>query len=154
MMNRSNLAYDIEEQIELQPQKEKKTEQKQKHSFRAVKYVLILTVAAIYLISKHVAVYETEKRIKDLQTEIAEIDGYTRQKTFELEQSTDLAAIEEKATNELGMQRPENYQIEYVNVELDDVTEVTQNDVEGFANRFGAFMSNLKKNIVGIFSFK
>ena len=109
-------------------------------------------MAAYYMISKNVAVYETEQEIKSLQSEISELESYTSQRAFELEQSIDLTTIEKIAKTRLNMQRPEQYQIEYVNVERDDVTEVTAGEVEGLSNRLKKAAQSLKRNMAGIFS--
>ena len=70
---------------------------------------------------------------------------------MEINQKLDMSVIEEKAINELGMQRPDNSQIVYVNVKQDTYTEISdkasnkekilklvKNTVEGIAEYFGA----------------
>ena len=153
-MEYSNLAYKLDEEIGFEEKKsassaKRKTE---KRNFKPIIYVVVLCMAAYYMISKNVAVYETEQEIKKLQGEISELESYTSQRAFELEQSIDLKTVEDVAKTRLNMQRPEQYQIEYVNVIRDDVTEVTADEVEGVQNKMKKAATSLKRNMAGIFS--
>ena len=69
-----------------------------------------------------------------------------------MERNIDLSEVEEIATTELGMQRPESYQVIYVNVDKDDFSEVTAKDVEGAGNDIKELFRVLKENIVELFS--
>lgn len=153
-MANSNLAYELfEEQEErLSPRKAPIQKPAAKKNFMPIIYALVLSLAAFYMISKNVALYETNQQIKQLQKQLSNIEAYTSQRIFELEHSTDLAAVEEIARTRLNMQRPEQYQIEYVSIDRDDVTEVTANEVEGIRSKFNGAKKNLKRNIVGIFT--
>ena len=153
-MGYSNLAYDVwEDELNEQKKETKKVNAKKtKKNFKPIVYVLILSVAAYYMISKNVVLYETNQEIKDKQQQITNLETYISQRTFELEQSVDLATIEQEASQRLNMQRPQSYQIEYVSVARADVTEVTANDVEGVKNKVGKAAKGLKRNIIGIFS--
>lgn len=115
-------------------------------------YSVTLAFSAIFMISKFVAVYDTEQEIKALTKNLEQKQSYTSQKIFEMEQSVDLTEVEKIASTELGMQRPEKHQIIYVDVKTNDVTEVTASDVEGIKNRSASFFDTLWKNIKGIFS--
>ena len=97
-------------------------------------------------------VYETEQEIESLQKQLADLESYTSQKVFELEQSVDLATVEEIATTRLNMQRPEKYQTVYVNIKQDDVTEVNASQVEGVKNSVSNAADSLKRNLLGIFN--
>lgn len=117
-------------------------------------YIVTLAFSAMFMISKFVAVYDTEQEIKTLKKNLEQKQSYTSQKIFEMEQSVDLTEVEKIASTELGMQRPEKHQIIYVDVKTNDVTEVTASDVEGIKNRSAGFFDKLKENIIGIFSIK
>lgn len=155
-MGYSNLAYKYEEDYYLKEKVNnvKKPAQKQtkKRNFTPIICALVLSMAAYYMISKNVELYETNQKIKSLQNELTTLETYTSQRIFELEQSVDLATIEEIATTRLNMQRPEQYQIEYVSIDRDDVTEITADEVEGVKSRVGNAAKNLKRNLVGIFT--
>ena len=63
-----------------------------------------------------------------------------------------MTTVERVAKTRLNMQRPEQYQIEYVNVMRDDVTGVTAGEVEGMQNKVKKATESLKRNMAGIFS--
>ena len=155
-MGYSNLAYKYEENyyVKKDSKNVNKPEPKQakKKNFTPIICALVLSLAAYYMISKNVELYETNQNIKALQNELTALETYTSQRIFELEQSVDLATVEEIATTRLNMQRPEQYQIEYVSIDRDDVTEITADEVEGVKSRVGNATKNLKRNLVGIFT--
>ena len=155
-MGYSNLAYKYEEDYSFREETQKKAEAKvvkvKKKNFTPIICALVLSMAAYYMISKNVELYETNQNIKSLQKELTQLETYTSQRIFELEQSVDLATVEEIATTKLNMQRPEQYQIEYVSIERDDVTEITAGEVEGVKSRVGNATKNIKRNLIGIFT--
>jgi len=97
---------------------------------------VMLALCAGFMISRNVAVYESRKEVESLQKELNQLKEYSSQKAFELDQNLDLELIEETAKKKLGMTRPEKYQIVYVNIKQDDVTEVTAKEVEGIKGAF------------------
>ena len=117
-------------------------------------YMGIIALSAAFMISKFVAVNETAGEIKRLNNELDSMRAYTSQRVFELEQSIDLSEVEEIATTRLGMQRPESYQIIYVNVDKNDISEVTAGDVEGAKNDVKSFAGKIKENIMELFGIK
>ncbi len=155
-MGYSNLAYKYEEDYSFEEKAQKSAQSTakkvKKKNFTPIVCALVLSVAAYYMISKNVELYETKQNIKSLQNELTALETYTSQRIFELEQSVDLATIEEIATTKLNMQRPEQYQIEYVSIERDDVTEITAGEVEGVKSRVGNATKNLRRNLIGIFT--
>ena len=155
-MGYSNLAYKYEEDYSFEEKAQKRAaataKKTKKKNFTPIVCALVLSMAAYYMISKNVELYETKQNIKSLQNELTALETYTSQRIFELEQSVDLATVEEIATTKLNMQRPEQYQIEYVSIERDDVTEITAGEVEGVKSRVGNATKNLKRNLIGIFT--
>ncbi len=155
-MGYSNLAYKYEEDYSFEEKSQKRAvataKKTKKKNFTPIVCALVLSMAAYYMISKNVELYETKQNIKSLQKELTALETYTSQRIFELEQSVDLATVEEIATTKLNMQRPEQYQIEYVSIERDDVTEITAGEVEGVKSRVGNATKNLKRNLIGIFT--
>lgn len=138
-----NLAYDFEYygntarvQTKVQEHKQKgKTKAKTKKAdmYKTVSIcAIMLSLCAGFMISRNVAVYESKNEVITLQKELNELKEYSSQKAFELEQSIDLEEIEKWARTERNMTKPEKYQIVYVNIKQDDITEVKANDVEGF----------------------
>ena len=117
-----------------------------------IAYMLIIAFSASFMISKYVAVNETASEIRALSKELENTRAYTSQRVYEMERNIDLSEVEESATTELGMQRPESYQVIYVNVDKDDFSEVTAKDVEGAGNDIKELFRVLKENIVELFS--
>ncbi|MBS7298180.1 MAG: hypothetical protein KIG65_03790 [Eubacteriales bacterium] len=115
-------------------------------------YVVMVILAAVFMIGKNVSEYESELKIKSLEKELAAVESYTSQKLYELEENIDLNAVEEAATTRLGMQRLSKNQTVYVNVKQDDVCELTANEVEGIKNRVAEAAVDLKQNVIGLFS--
>ncbi len=149
MRYNDNLAYDYEIQGNTARVKTKVQEHKQqpkaKAKFKTAKLhktvsicAIMLALCAGFMISRNVAVYEKRNEAMTLQKDLNKLKEYSSQKAFELEQSIDLEEIERWAREERNMTRPEKYQIVYVNIKQDDVTEVRAKDVEGF-NLFGIF---------------
>lgn len=120
-------------------------------NFFVVCAIVLISMAAYFMISKNVQVHETADKIKSLEKELSMLESKSSQKIFELEQSVDLDEVEKIATTRLNMQRPEKYQTVYINVPVDDVTEVTSNDSEGIANNVGSVAEHMKRNFFGIF---
>ncbi len=114
--------------------------------------IVVMAISASFMISKFVTVHETQQKIAALEKNLSTIESQTSQQIFDLEQSVDLTEIEREATTRLGMQRPEKYQIIYVNVKQDDVTEMTAGEVEGFKNWLTASLKSIGSYIVELFS--
>lgn len=117
-------------------------------------YVVMIILAAVFMIGKNVAEYESELKIKSLEKELAAIESYTSQKLYELEENIDLTAVEEAAKTRLGMQKLSKNQTVYVNVKQEDVCELTAKEVEGVRNRVAEAAVDLKQNVIGLFSIK
>lgn len=149
-----NLAYKIEPQEKERPIKKMKSpkQAKQKLNLKVVFFAVMISFSAYFMISKQVAVFETAKEVENLQTQLETMKSTEVQKNFELEQSVDLAEVEEVATTKLNMQRPEQNQKVYVNVTGSDVTEITAKEAEGVKNKITDAAQAVKKNIIGIFS--
>lgn len=121
-------------------------------TFLRILYMGAIAFSATFMISKFVAVNDTASKIKSLNRELENIRAYTSQKIFEMERSVDLSEVEKIATTKLGMQRPESYQMIYVDVAQNDVAGVTADEVEGAGNSVKAFFSKVKQNIIELFS--
>ncbi|MBP3360506.1 MAG: hypothetical protein J6N52_06615 [Clostridia bacterium] len=119
-----------------------------------IMYMAVIAFSATFMISKFVTVNDTAGRIQSLNKELASTRSYTSQRIFEMERSVDLSEVEEIASSRLGMQRPESYQMIYVDVEQEDVSEVTAGEVEGAKNELKSMFSKLARNIIELFSIK
>lgn len=161
-MTNGNLAYKKQvvtkqirpERIENRYVKDTDEMVRRRVTFLRILYMGAIAFSATFMIAKFVAVNDTASEIKSLNRELESIRSYTSQKIFEMERNIDLSEVEEIATTKLGMQRPETYQMVYVDVPQDDVSDVTADDVEGAGNTVKSFFSKLGENIVGLFSIK
>jgi len=162
----ANLAYDYDEQIykgweEVERQREihkrKKEERIRRRNrqffVKLIFFCIMIFTSSVFMISRIIEYDNTEKRISLLEDQLKEAEAYTAQKTFELEQSVDLAKIEEIATTKFGMQRAEKYQIVYLNMKKEDKTDVTAKEVEGITNNIYKKSEYVKDNVKGIFKF-
>ena len=161
-MSNGNLAYKKRvitkpirpERIENRYVKDTEEMVRRRVTFLRILYVGAIALSAAFMISKFVAVNDTASEIKSLNKELEGIRAYTSQKIFEMERSVDLSEVEEIASTELRMQRPESYQMIYVDVPRDDKSGITADEVEGAGNDVKEFFSKLKENIVELFSIK
>lgn len=162
-MEYGNLAY---KEYEYAPVKKKRPQQnkadKRKHdqmlnrmkNIRRICATVAVALSAGFMISEFVAVNETKQQVAVVEKQLASAEALTAQKMFELERSVDLSEIEEEATTRLGMKRPDKYQIIYLNVKQDNVTEKTSLEVEGLPSRIATGLKNIGSNIVEFFSIK
>ncbi len=143
-----------QEQIKQRRREERARREENKNTRRKLGYIFVAGLAFSFLIAKTVAVSDTEKRIRDLTEELSVQQTYTSEKTFELEQKVSLTAIEDAAMARLGMQRPDKTQVVYLDIEKDDYTERTVQEVEGIGNKVGTSLKNAKQTIINIFTLK
>lgn len=163
-MNYGNLAYKMPEEREKRapikkPKKKparrtRKQMALRKKMMRRVCVIAAIAVSAGYMISQFVTVNEADRQIESLKKRLTNTEAVTSQMIFDMEQSVDLTEIEKQATTRLGMQRPEKYQIIYVNVKQDDMTEKTADEVEGTGNRIMGMINSAGSYIVNFFSIK
>ncbi|MCH5211189.1 MAG: hypothetical protein J1F01_09545 [Oscillospiraceae bacterium] len=123
-------------------------------NLRRICAIVVVALSAGFMISQFVTVNETGQEIASLTKQLNELESATSQMIFNMEQSVDLAEIEKEATTRLGMQRPEKYQMIYVNVKQDDMTEKTAGEVEGLGNSVTSALKKIGGNIVQFFSIK
>ena len=149
-----NEAYEIEVNAKRRKANQAKQQEIRKNRTLIVCYVMMLLLAAVFMICKNISEYEGEIEIKKLEKEKAEIMSYISQKTFELEENVDLNTVEEIASSRLGMQRPTKNQTVYVNIKREDVCELTSKEVEGVKHRMQKTASGIKQNVIGSFSLR
>lgn len=114
--------------------------------------VIVVSLAAIFMIVQFIKVNETQTALNAARDKFRFEEAVTAQKSFELEQSIDLSKIEQEATSRLGMRLPEKHQVVYLDVQKDDTTERTADEVEGVTNRFVSGVKYIISHIVEFFS--
>lgn len=130
----------------------RKREQKELSYAAKIMLVLVTAVSAVFMIIQYVTANDTRSTLKETAQQYEFEKSVTAQKSFELEQSIDLAKIESEAVTRLGMKRPEKHQIVYLDVKKSDVTVKTADEVEGFSNRIKEFIESIKSNMIEFFS--
>lgn len=160
-MRYDNLAYALdnevyEQRVKAEKQKIKENRRKEitKNRVLIVSYVIMLALAAAFMICRNVSEYDGRVEIRNLEKQKAEILSYISQKTFELEENIDLNTVEEIASSRLDMQRPTKNQTVYVNIKRDDVCELTAKEVEGVGPRVQKAANGIKQNVIGSFSIR
>lgn len=122
--------------------------------FRRTIGILMICAAAAFMITKYVQLDALDREVKTLSKEVESMRSVTSQKIKEMDQGLDLEYIEEKAIDDLNMQRPEKYQQIYVDVKRDDVTDVTAGDAESFRTIAGEAVGGFVSNIIDRFSIR
>ena len=130
-------AYKYERVYEEQKKKVKKGVSKKRRTkgFRSNALAIIaVTGLAFILLFRYACITEMSSQLTKLKGKYDEVQSVAVAKEFELEQEVDLKKVEETATTELGMQRPEKHQIVYVDMQNSDYTEGAEsaNDGSGF----------------------
>ena len=92
---------------------------KNKRKRNALKGIAIFGVA-IAIVYRYVAISNVNMEVIKLKNELNEINTMNAQLMLAAEKSIDLKEIEKYATEELGLQKPQNYQIEYINLDKQD----------------------------------
>lgn len=89
-------------------------------------------------------IIQASSRVSELQAELEQAKEDNNQKMLDLEKSLDLKKVEEIATTQLGMKRPEKYQIVYVDVQQSNYGEVAKQDSPApVQSTFGAIRQSI-----------
>jgi len=88
--------------------------------------VAALFVMASALIYFNVMMLRAASQVESLKDELALITEANTQKEMKISQKLDFKTIEDKAINELGMQRPDNSQIVYLGVQQTSYSEIAE----------------------------
>ncbi len=75
------------------------------------------------MIFRYTVILESNNEIEKLKAECAAIEAKNQAMQTKIERELELGALEKYATEELGMMRPENSQIFYIDMRLGDDTE-------------------------------
>ncbi|MEG0229675.1 MAG: hypothetical protein RR549_04650 [Oscillospiraceae bacterium] len=107
---------------------------KVKKKISAAKYiffsVVLLAVMSVFVYS-HVQLNESTALVSEYTKKLEKAKSEEELLDVELERLLSVKNIEKYATNELGLCKPENYQIEYIRTEEENKIKVT-NENQGF----------------------
>lgn len=133
-MANTNLAYDLSA-FEPAPKKQEKPELKVMHSRRymmsmllsprvMVGFVIVVVMVSLILVNQ-AQLNEITAEINSLNKQLEILQSDNVKLTSELESTLSLDAVREQASNELGMQRLDRYQTEYIILHKEDNIELT-----------------------------
>ncbi|MBR2476888.1 MAG: cell division protein FtsL [Clostridia bacterium] len=134
----------VEENIEARASRRSSRKAAFMKRVRAFSVFFCIFAIAIGLLVTNAIIIEKTSTLNDMQTQLTELREENKKKTIDIESNLDHKRIEDIAINELGMKRPDKYQVVYVNVEQNDYAEVMQQpEQSGFTSTFGVIGAGL-----------
>lgn len=164
-VNRGTEAYDLSlfepkpaKIVELKPNKKLLKAQKKKAKIQAfLNTVATLCVAAVtvsvlgLMIASRVRMTELDSVINQREQRIVELQSEKTRLTDELARKVSTKSVEEYATNTLGMQKVEAYQIEYISVDDGDKVELADGGSDSILESIGSAVSNFFGQLAYLF---
>lgn len=113
----------------------------------AVIAVLIISVVASAFIYINVMALRASTKIESLEKELALAIDQNKQKEIEINRNLDLNVIEKKAIEKLGMQKPDNNQIIYIDVKKGSYSQAVnpKGDTSSFMMGIKEFLISIKE---------
>ena len=95
----------------------------------------VLKIAAVFLVGctliyRNAMILEANQKISNMQSQYENLVSQNQAIATKIEQSVELGALEEKATEELGMMKPDASQTFYINMGMGDGVEDTGKENE------------------------
>ncbi|MBO5009025.1 MAG: cell division protein FtsL [Clostridia bacterium] len=155
---RGTSAYKLEEyESHAQKSREKHIERKNtiKIEKRALCRLLVVSIFALFvaasaLVYVNVMTLRASTEVDALEKQLAIATEKNKQKEIEITQKLDMKVIEKKAVEKLGMQKPDNNQIMYIDVKKDTYSEAVKQK-SNISSFFGG-IKNALGSIVEYFS--
>lgn len=110
----------------------KKNQKQETKSFdKKIIFYIIAVFAVLFAVSyRNAFITQTYSQVKDLKSELAQVEKENKQLEVNIESQTNFEAIEEKAKNELGLDKLKDSQIVYVNLDKQDYVESSSEEIE------------------------
>ncbi len=115
----------------------------------AIIYIAIISAIAFCMVAREVQIYEQSNQARQLTVALGKLQSENTQAMLDAERSVDLKHIEQVATGQFGMIRPEKYQTVYISIHQDDYVEKVAG--KGIAQQLQQSIGTGVKNLFGIF---
>lgn len=127
--------YDVYEENKVLKEK-KKARKNNKVRLKTVGYVMVIFSCCLLMMYRYALITELNYNISKLEKIYNEKVNENSRLKIAIEEDTDLDRIKQLAEEKLGMQKPDRYQIVYINVPKSDFTTVsgTYKDRDGSAD--------------------
>lgn len=119
------LQYDVYQENKVLKAK-KRYRNNNKAKLKTICYVMMLFLACLTVIYRYAMITELNYKIAKINKSYNELRNENTRLKVEIDKETDLNKIRAAAESRLGMQRPDKYQIVYVNVPKIDFTETVE----------------------------
>lgn len=145
--NNNKISYSskLEKQQELQHTKQLKNEQTKKYT--KIIFGIIVVFGILFLLCYQSSLVNTRLNEKEkLKTELSDIQKKNEQLKVNIEQKMNINTIEQEAKEKLGMQKIDNSQKVYINIDKNDYTESSiLNDTKKTTNKswWNQFLNDL-----------
>lgn len=122
------------------------TKAKKKTQSKKINTALVMLVAVAFMVlCRGVAITEKTDLLEKRKGDLDKIIAANQKTQIEIDSALNLKNVEQIATNELNMARPEKYQTVYIKVEQKDMVEKTEgnensNPVTGFFSSLKAYL--------------
>lgn len=126
----------------------KQNQKQEAKSFdKKIIFYIIAVFAVLFAVSyRNAFIAQTYSQVRDLKSELAQVEKENKQLEINIESQTNFGAIEEKAKNELGLDKLKDSQIVYVSLDKQDYVESSEQEVklEEDSNWFESIISKIK----------
>lgn len=110
-------------------------------------FYIAVVFAILFAVSyRNALITQTYSQVKDLKSELAQVEKENKQLEINIESQTNFGAIEEKAKNDLGLKKLDDSQIVYVSLDKQDYVESSAQEVkiEEDSNWFKSIINKIK----------
>ena len=126
-----------------------KVKPKAKHNSKLIVYIGAVCVILFAVSYQNALVAQRYSELKKLKTNLAAVEKENKQLEVSIESKTNLSAIEEKASQELGLKKLDKSQIVYVNADKQDYVQSSAEVIQ--MPEEGNWFTNLIEKIKNIF---
>lgn len=106
--------------------KKKLAARRRRNSLRMIASVMVLLSLAFLMLFRYSAIVERTQEVARLQQEYDNLSSANKRLQVSIDSALNLTNIEETAVNELGMCKPEKYQLVYLDILGDDHVSLPQ----------------------------